>query len=77
MIKTLKKKIIVRKDKHLNFELNGFYKKLFNLFFIPFLNSLPINSRKLITKSNDAVGEIVKNATNHKALEILYKVKMC
>ena len=26
----------------------------------------------MITKTNDAVGEIVKNATNHKALEILY-----
>lgn len=68
----LRKKIIVRKNKELDFEINSFYRKLFNIFFVPVLNVLPVKSRKLISKSNKEVGEIVKNATNHKALEILY-----
>lgn len=72
MINTLKNKIVVRKDKHLKFEYNNIFKKLFNIILIPTLNILPIKSRRMITKTNDAVGEIVKNATNHKALEILY-----
>ena len=72
MINTLKNKIIVRKDKHLKFEYNNIFKKILNTLLIPTLNILPIKSRRMITKTNDAVGEVVKNATNHKALEILY-----
>jgi hypothetical protein len=68
----LKNKIIVRKDKHLKFEYNNIFKKLFNMVLIPTLNILPAGSRNMITKTDDAVGEIVKNVTNHKALEILY-----
>ena len=68
----LKNKVIVRNDKHLKFEYNSFFKKLFNFLLIPTLNTLPVGSRKIISKSDNAVGEIVKNATNHKALEILY-----
>ena len=70
--KILKNKVKIIKHKHLKLETNSIFKKVFNLFFIPFLNILPIKSRKVISKSDDYVGEIVKNATNHKALEILY-----
>lgn len=72
MINILKNKIVVRKDKHLKFEYNNIFKKILNTLLIPTLNVLPIGSRKMIAKTNDAVGEVVKNATNHKALEILY-----
>jgi hypothetical protein len=70
--KLLKKKVIVVHDPRLNMETNNMIKKVFNLFFIPVLNALPIKSRKAIVKTDKDVGEIVKNATNHKALEILY-----
>lgn len=70
--KILKNKVVVIHNPALNMETNNFIKKTFNLFFIPILNTLPVGSRKSIVKTNKAVGEIVKNATNHKALEILY-----
>lgn len=70
--KTLKEKTKVIKHKHLKLEQNSLVRAFFNLFLIPVLNSLPIKSRGLIKKSNKAVGDIVDNATNHKALEILY-----
>lgn len=70
--KTLKQKTKVIRHKHLNLEQNSPVRAFFNLFLIPVLNSLPIKSRGLIKKSNKAVGDIVDNATNHKALEILY-----
>jgi hypothetical protein len=72
MINTLKNKVIIRNDKHLKFEYNNIFKKIFNLILVPTLNVLPVGSRKIISKSDNAVGEVVKNATNHKALEILY-----
>jgi SAM-dependent methyltransferase len=70
--KNLKEKTKVIKHKHLKLEQNSLVRAFFNLFLIPVLNSLPIKSRGLIKKSNKAVGDIVDNATNHKALEILY-----
>jgi len=70
--KTLKQKTKIIKHKHLKLEQNSPVRAFFNLFLIPVLNSLPIKSRGLIKKSNKAVGDIVDNATNHKALEILY-----
>ncbi len=68
----LKNKVVVIHNPALNMETNNLIKKTFNLFFIPVLNTLPVGSRKSIVKTDKAVGEIVKNATNHKALEILY-----
>lgn len=70
--KTLRQKTKVIKHKHLSLEQNSPVRAFFNIFLIPILNNLPIKSRGLIKKSNKAVGEIVDNATNHKALEILY-----
>lgn len=68
----LENKVVIVHNPALNMETNNFIKKTFNLFFIPVLNTLPVGSRKSIVKTDKAVGEIVKNATNHKALEILY-----
>lgn len=71
--KVLKNKTKIIKDGNLKLENNSLTRKLFNFFSIPILNILPIKSRGLIKKSNKAVGDIVDNATTHKALEILYQ----
>lgn len=70
--KALRKKTEIIHHKHLELEKNSAIRKLLNLLIVPVLNNLPIKSRKLIKKSNKAVSDIVDNATNHKALEILY-----
>lgn len=72
-MKHLHQKIKVDNDPMLGYEKNTLIKKMINALFIPILNVLPIKSRNLIKKSHKSVGEIVDNATSHKALEILYK----
>lgn len=64
--------VFIDNDQSLGYELNTFLKKVFNFFFIPFINNLPVSARKLIKKSNKAVKHVVENATNHAALETLY-----
>ncbi|TSC70976.1 MAG: phospholipid/glycerol acyltransferase [Parcubacteria group bacterium Gr01-1014_46] len=59
-------------DKELNLEKNSLFKSIFNIFFIPFLNSLPKNFKFLIRRTNEAAATVIDNATNHKALEVLY-----
>ncbi|MDE1941472.1 MAG: class I SAM-dependent methyltransferase, partial [Patescibacteria group bacterium] len=65
--------IVVDNDRSLKYETNSLYRRVFNFFFIPALNILPSRSRKFIGKSHRSVGEVVENATTHKALEVLYK----
>lgn len=65
--------IVIDKDKRLGYETNSVRRKAFNIFFIPFLNIIPAWSNLLIRKSHKSVNEVVENATNHKALEVLYK----
>lgn len=69
---TVDKKVIVVRHKELDLETNSPTRKLFNFFTTPILNALPVKSRNFIKKSNKAVSDIVDNATNHNALEILY-----
>ncbi len=71
--KILREKVVVDRDHTLGYEVNSVLKKALNFFLIPLLNTLPIKSRGLIKKSHKSVGEIVDNATSHKALEIIYK----
>lgn len=70
--KIFRKKTKIVKHKQLDLETNGVIRITLNIILIPVLNILPIKSRKLIKKSHKAVSDIVDNATNHKALEILY-----
>ncbi len=70
--RVLKQKTKIVKHTHLKLEKNSLIRKLINTILVPILNNLPIKSRGLIKKSNKAVSDIVDNATNHKALEILY-----
>jgi 2-polyprenyl-3-methyl-5-hydroxy-6-metoxy-1,4-benzoquinol methylase len=59
-------------DKDLNLESNSILKSIFNFFFIPILNSLPKNFKKIIRKTNNSAAVVIDNATSHKALEVLY-----
>jgi SAM-dependent methyltransferase len=65
-------KIEIDNDKELNLESNSLLKKVFNVFFIPVLNSLPKNFKNIIKKTNKSASVVIENATNHKALEVLY-----
>jgi 2-polyprenyl-3-methyl-5-hydroxy-6-metoxy-1,4-benzoquinol methylase len=65
-------KTFVVKDPSLKLEKNGLIRRFFNLFFIPFLNALPKNFKYLIKKTNKSAATVIDNATNHKALEVLY-----
>ncbi len=67
-----KLKSYIDNDPALDLERNSFFKKFFNFFFIPILNSLPKNFKHIIKKSNSAASVVIDNATNHKALEVLY-----
>lgn len=59
-------------DKSLDLENNTKLKSFFNLFFIPILNSLPKDFKKIIRKTNNSAAVVIDNATSHKALEVLY-----
>lgn len=59
-------------DNKLGLETNNFTRKLFNLLFITILNNLPRNFKYLIKKTNKDAAEVIDNAKNHNALEVLY-----
>ena len=65
--------IAVDYDPNIGYETNSFVKKVFNGFFIPFLNILPSGIRGLVKKTNVSAKEIIETATSHYAIEILYK----
>lgn len=62
----------VDNDKSLKLENNSLFRNIFNIFFIPILNSLPKDFKKIIKKTNNAASVVIENATTHKALEVLY-----
>ncbi len=64
--------VFVENNKKLELETNSIFRKIFNLFFIPILNNLPRNFKHKIKKTNKAAAEVINNATNHNALEVLY-----
>lgn len=59
-------------DKTLGLETNSFLRRFFNFFLVPTLNNLPKGFKEKIKKSNKAAKEVIDNATNHNALEVLY-----
>ena len=62
----------VQVDRDLDYEMNSLGRKALNLFLIPFLNSLPSNSRVFLKKTHKSAQEVIDHATTHKALEVLY-----
>lgn len=64
--------IFIENNKNLDLETNSILRKISNLFLIPVLNNLPKNFKNKIKKTNRAAAEVIDNATNHNALEVLY-----
>ncbi len=64
--------VLTDKDTSIGLERNSILKSLVNLVLVPILNNLPASFRKLIRKSHESANEVIVNATNHKALEVLY-----
>ncbi len=62
----------VDNDPALNLEIESFLRKGFNFFFLGVLNNLPKGFKHVIKKTNKDAAEVIDNATNHKALEVLY-----
>lgn len=60
------------KDDSLGHELHHPIRKVLNLIWVPFLNSLPPIAQKHVKKSDAGAKEIIDNATTHHAIEILY-----
>ena len=67
-----KDSFFVDSDHSTGYERLFFLRKITDLFFIPFLNSLPKSFSMLIKKSNESARMVIDNASNHRALEILY-----
>ena len=63
---------IIDEDPNLKLETNGLIRTAFNVFFVPFLNHLPRNFKKVIRRTNTAAAIVIDNTTSHKALEALY-----
>ncbi len=61
------------RDNTLGYEKNSLFKSFANLFLIPALNNIPPKFRNAIKKSHEAADEVIKNATTHQALEVLYQ----
>jgi hypothetical protein len=60
-------------NKDLDLEKPGILYFFISIFLVPILNNLPKGFNKYIKKTNKQAEEVIDNATNHKALEILYK----
>lgn len=67
-----KYKVSVDNDPFLNYEYLSVRHRLFNVTILPILNILPKGFQKFIKKSNKQAAEVIDNATNHQALEVLY-----
>ncbi len=65
--------IITDSDPNIGYETNGALKSVFNVFFIPLLNSLPSGLREFVKKTNQPAKELIEKATSHAAIEILYQ----
>lgn len=67
--------IILDNDALQQYETNSIAKSILNIFLIPFLNILPSSFNKLIKKTNKEAGEVIRTATSHHAIEILYNYR--
>ncbi len=63
---------VIDSDKNLGYETNSFGRKVLNSVLIPTLNALPSSIRPMLGRSHESAGDIIKHATTHKALEVLY-----
>lgn len=68
------KKILISTDrnKEQHYETNSIIKKTLRLLFVPILNVLPRSFNKVVRKTSKEADEVIKTATSHHAIEILY-----
>jgi len=66
------KGVFIDNDQTIGYETNSFSRKLFNVFFIPFLYFLPVRLVRPLKKINTTAEKMVVHATTHKAMEIIY-----
>lgn len=64
--------IVTDNDHGQKYEKNSFLKKMINFFIIPILNILPANFNVVVRKTSKDANEVIKTATSHHAIEILY-----
>lgn len=64
--------IFVDTDQSLGYETNSSLRKVWNIFFIPILNTLPIDFQKFVKRSHRSAEAVIEHATTHRALEHLY-----
>ena len=64
--------IITDNDSGQKYEKNSFLKKVVNFFIIPVLNILPANFNRVVRKTSKDADDVIKTATSHHAIEILY-----
>ena len=76
MIKLRKNKnigiVMVDSNTSQQYEINSIIKRVINLFLIPILNILPANFNRIIKKTNKEAEEVIRTASSHHAIEILY-----
>ena len=65
--------IMYEDEKKEGYEVNSISKKILNLALVPLLNSIPRSFQKHIQKTHKSADDIIKHATTHKAIEVLYK----
>lgn len=65
-------RIIIDYDPALQYETNSVSRKFLNSLLVPILNILPASIQPLLRKSHKSGDDIIKHATTHKALEVLY-----
>lgn len=64
--------VVVDNDPHQKYEKNSFLKKVINFFLTPILNSLPAYFNVVVRKTSKDADKVIKTATSHHAIEILY-----
>lgn len=64
--------IVIDNDQNQKYEKNSFLKKVINFFLTPVLNTLPSYFNTVVRKTSKDADEVIKTATSHHAIEILY-----
>lgn len=64
--------IVVDNNQNQKYEKNSFPKKVIHFFLTPVLNILPASFNMVVRKTSKDADEVIRTATSHHAIEILY-----
>lgn len=73
----IEKKLNDKYNKKTDYETNGIFKKTYDFFLIPILNSLSPKLQNTIKKTHRSAKEVIEHKTSHRALEALYNYGIC